>query len=47
MTEFIFPKENDKAFNKFLEKYGDKDIVKNIIFHPVSNISEVLDLVFV
>ena len=47
VTEFIFPKENDKAFNKFLEKYGDKDIVKNIIFHPVSNISEVLDLVFV
>ena len=47
VKEFIFPKENDKAFNKFMEKYGEKDIVKNIIFHPVSNISQVLDLVFV
>ena len=47
VKEFIFPKENEKAFNKFMEKYGEKDIVKNIIFHPVSNISQVLDLVFV
>ena len=47
VKEFIFPKENDKAFTKFMEKYGEKDIVKDIIFHPVSNISQVLDLVFV
>ncbi len=47
VKEFIFPKQNEKAFNKFMEKYGEKDVVKNIIFHPVSNINEVLDLVFV
>ena len=47
VKEFIFPKQNEKAFNKFMEKYGEKDIVKNIIFHPVSTINEVLDLVFV
>ena len=37
----------EKAFKKFMEKYGEKDIVNDIIFHPVSNINEVLDLVFV
>ena len=47
VKEFIFPKQNEKAFNKFMEKYGEKDVVKNIIFHPVSTINEVLDLVFV
>lgn len=47
VKEFIFPKENKKAFNKFMEKYKDKDVVQGITFHPVSNISEVLDLVFV
>ena len=30
-----------------IEKYKDKDVVQGITFHPVSNISEVLDLVFV
>jgi len=47
VTEFIFPKDNEKDFKKFMEKYGEKDIVKNIIFHPVTNIKEVLALVFV
>lgn len=47
VTEFIFPKENEKDFKKFMDKYGEKDIIKDIIFHPVSNIQEVLSLVFV
>jgi len=47
VTEFIFPKENEKDFKKFMEKYGEKDNVKDITFHPVSNIQEVLALVFV
>jgi endopeptidase La len=46
VTEFIFPKENDKDFNDFWEKYKDKEIVQNITFHQVSAIEEVLDLVF-
>ena len=47
VKEFIFPKQNEKSFDKFMEKYGEKDVVKNIIFHPVTTINEVLDLVFV
>ena len=47
VTEFIFPKDNEKNFKKFMDKYGEKDIIKNIIFHPVINIQEVLALVFV
>jgi len=47
VKEFIFPKENDNDFKKFMEKHGEKDEIKNIVFHQVSNISEVLLLVFV
>jgi len=47
VTEFIFPKDNEKDFKKFMDKHGEKDIIKNIIFHPVINIQEVLALVFV
>ena len=47
VKEFIFPVENTKQFNKFMNQYKDKDILKNIMFHPVENIKQVLDLVFV
>ena len=47
ITEFIFPKQNKNDFNKFLEKYGEKEKIKSTVFHQVSNIKEVLDLVFV
>ena len=47
IKKFIFPKENENDFKKFMEKYGDKNEVKNIIFHQVSKINEVLPLVFV
>jgi len=47
VLEFIFPKDNEKDFKEFMEKYGEKDTVKNIIFHQVTNIQEVLTLVFV
>ena len=47
IKEFIFPKENENDFKKFMEKYGEKNEVKNIIFHQVSKINEVLPLVFV
>ena len=46
IKEFIFPEENERDFNKFMEKYGEKEYVKNIIFHKVKNIHEVLPLVF-
>ena len=45
ITEFIFPKENDKDFDKIMEKYKDNEIIKGIKFHSVSHISEVFDLI--
>ena len=35
VTELIFPKENDREFQKFMEKNEEKIIDKNIIFHQV------------
>lgn len=43
---FIYPKSNKKDFDKFLEKYPNIDL-SNITFHHVSNIDEVLKLVFI
>ena len=45
IREFIFPKENEQDFNKIMEKYRDKDIIKGIKFHSVSHIQEVFDLI--
>ena len=48
VTTFIFPKENVKQYDLFLEKYKDKNVVpEGISFIPVETIQEVLDMVFV
>jgi len=47
VKEFIYPKENEKDFNKFWEVYGEKSIVKNIKFNSVTNINDVFKLVFI
>ena len=47
VKEFIFPSENKRDFDKFMEEYASKPIVKDIIFHQVSTIEEVFDIVFV
>jgi len=45
---FIFPEENKKDYNKFVEKYKDKNVYNDdITFKSVKNIKEVLDIVFV
>lgn len=46
VKEFIYPTENEKDFITFMEKYGDIDFVKDIKFHPVENINQVLALIF-
>ena len=46
VTEFLFPEENKKEFEQFLEKYGDKEIVKQTSFTKISKIKEVLEMVF-
>jgi ATP-dependent Lon protease len=45
IKEFIYPKENEKDFNEFYEKYKDNKILEGIIFHSVSHIDEVLELI--
>lgn len=44
ITEFIYPLENQKDFEKITETY--KDLLNNIIFHPVKTIYEVFKIIF-
>jgi ATP-dependent Lon protease len=46
VKEFIYPTENKKDFDKFMDKYKDTELVKDIQFYPVSTIKEVFELVF-
>ena len=45
VKEFIFPKENKRDFEKMMDKFKDKDIIKGIKFHCVETIDEVLELI--
>tara|TARA_Y100000389_G_scaffold104988_1_gene101871 strand:+ start:5143 stop:8841 length:3699 start_codon:yes stop_codon:yes gene_type:complete len=47
VKEFLFPKENLKAFDKFMEKYKDNPVIEGIKFNPVGTIQEVFDIIFV
>uniref|UniRef100_A0A6C0KHS6 Lon proteolytic domain-containing protein n=1 Tax=viral metagenome TaxID=1070528 RepID=A0A6C0KHS6_9ZZZZ len=47
VTEFIYPKPNEKDFKKFMERYGKKEMLKGIKFYQVENISDVFKHVFV
>lgn len=46
VTEFIYPAENEKDYRDFIAKYKDKPFLSSIVFHAVTHISEVIDLVF-
>jgi ATP-dependent Lon protease len=46
VTEFLYPKENQKDYNSFMEKYKDDKIINGIQFYAVENIEEVFELVF-
>ena len=46
VTEFIFPKENEKDYKTFVDKYKDKELLNSIKFHSVENIHQVLNLIF-
>lgn len=46
VKEFLYPKENEKDFNSFMEKYKDDELTKDIVFHSVDHIDEVFDKVF-
>jgi len=47
VKHFLFPKENNNDFNKFINKFNNDEIYKNIKFTSVSNINEILKLVFI
>jgi ATP-dependent Lon protease len=44
---FIFPKSNEKDFDKFMEIYKGKDILAGVTFKLVENIADVITLAFV
>lgn len=46
VKEFIYPNDNQKDYIKFMKKYENDEIIKDIKFTNVSRIEEVLDLVF-
>ena len=46
IKEFIYPKENEKDFNSFMEKYKDDELTKGITFYSLDHIDEVFDKVF-
>jgi ATP-dependent Lon protease len=46
VKEILFPVENTKDYNNFMEKYKDNELIKDIKFYPVNTISEVFELVF-
>ena len=47
VKRFIYPKENDKNFNDFMDKYKDNPCIEGISFVEVSTIDEVLEIVFI
>ena len=46
VKKFIYPNENKKDYDKFMEKYKDDEIIKDITFFGVSRIEEVFELIF-
>ncbi len=46
VTEFIYPKENQKDYDSFMEKYKDDELTKGIKFNAVETIEDVFGLVF-
>ena len=43
---FIYPSENEKDFNDFIEKYGQKKEVKDTRFISATKIEEIIPLIF-
>lgn len=43
---FLFPKENEKDFNTFMEKYKDDELTKGIEFISVENINDIFNVAF-
>jgi ATP-dependent Lon protease len=46
VKEILFPNENMKDYNNFIDKHKHTTLLDGIKFHPVSTIEEVFELVF-
>ena len=46
VTEFIYPTENQKDFDKFAKECKHQELIKDITFHAVDNIQQVFSIVF-
>jgi ATP-dependent Lon protease len=46
VKEFLYPKENQKDYDSFIEKYKDDELTKGIKFHSVETIEDVFGFVF-
>jgi len=47
VTNFIYPKNNEKDFKDFEDNLKDKSLLMNIKFHQVGTIAEVFELIFI
>jgi len=46
VKHFLFPEENKKDYETFMEKYKNTDLLQDIYFTPVNSIDEVFNLIF-
>ena len=46
VKEIIFPSENNRDFEKFMEKYKDNKVIEGIKFHSAETIEDVFKLIF-
>jgi ATP-dependent Lon protease len=46
IKEFIYPNDNKKEFDSFIEKYKNSDELLDVKFNPVSRIEEVFQIIF-
>jgi ATP-dependent Lon protease len=46
VKSFVFPKENKRDFNLFMDKYATTNLLNDITFYEVSHITEVFKIIF-
>lgn len=44
VKHFIYPKENKRDFDEFMQKYKDREEIKDVQFYPIEHVEEALHL---
>jgi ATP-dependent Lon protease len=44
VKHFIYPKENKRDFDEFMQKYKDREEIKDVQFYPIEHVEEALQL---